>query len=141
MLAEVSKWAKNNLMTFGISKCATMVIRANNDENANNDPIFHINNVPIPQTNCYTYLGIPFDNKLSLNPITKHLRNKVRKALFSIKGFLRDTNIPLYYKKLLFNSVIIGRISYYASLLGSNKNRSSLTQMLINQGFYLDSWI
>ena len=27
LLEEVSKWANNNLMTFGINKCATMVIR------------------------------------------------------------------------------------------------------------------
>ena len=86
----------------------------------------------------YIYLGIPFDNKLSLRPIISHIRTKVRKALFSIKGSLRNTSIPLYYKKLLFNSVIIGRISYYAPLRGSNKQRSKSLQTLINKAFY---WI
>ena len=31
---------------------------------------------------CYTYLGIPFDKSLSLNPIIKLLNSKVTKALF-----------------------------------------------------------
>ena len=136
LLNKVSKWAFDNRMTFGINKCATMVIRPKNDPGTSLDPIFKINNTPIPQTDCYTYLGIPFDNKLSLKPITSHLRNKIRKMLFATKGFLRNTSIPLYFKKQLFNSVIIGRVSYYAPLLGSNKMRSKSIQTLINKTFY-----
>lgn len=75
--------------------------------------VFKINNNPIPQTNCYTYLGIPFDNKLSLKPVIAHLCNKIRKALFAIKKFLHNSNISLYYKKLLFNAVITGGVSYF----------------------------
>ena len=37
---------------------------------------------------CYTYLGIPFDKSLSLNPIIKLLNSKVTKALFSVSKFL-----------------------------------------------------
>jgi len=138
LLNKVYSWANDNRMTFGINKCATMVIRPKDDSDSSPDPVFKLGDSPIPQTNCYTYLGIPFDNKLSLNPIKSHLRTKVRKALFTVKGFLRNTNIPLFYKKLLFNSVIIGRINYYAPLLGSNKTRSNSIQTLINKGFY---WI
>lgn len=136
LLKKTSKWANDNLMTFGINKCATMVVRPKNYTGNSNDPIFKINGVPIPQTTCYTYLGVPFDNKLSLKPIISHLRTKVRKALFSVKGFLRNNKIPLIQKKRLFNSVIIGRISYYAPLLGSNKTRTKSLQTLINYAFY-----
>ena len=46
------------------------------------DPIFYLAGQPIPITKCYTYLGIPFDNSLSLNPIIKLLNSKVTKAHF-----------------------------------------------------------
>jgi len=125
-------------MTFGISKCATMVIRPKNSTGHHTDPVLKINNVPIPQTDCYTYLGIPFDNELSLKPVISLLRQKIRKALFSNKGSFKNSNIPLFFKKILFNSALIGRISYYAPLLGSNKTRSKSIQNLINVVFY---WI
>jgi len=135
---KVSKWAKRNLMTFGINKCATMVIRPKNSTDHHTDPVFKINNVPIPQTDCYTHLGIPFDNKLSLKPIISLLRQKIRKAIFANKGFFKNSDISLFFKKILFNSALIGRISYYAPLLGSNKFRSKSIQNLINIVFY---WI
>ena len=138
LLKKVSKWALNNHMSFGINKCATMVIRPKNDPGSSPDPVFKLNSTVIPQTTCYTYLGIPFDNKLSLTPIISHLHFKVQKALYSIKGFLRNTKIPLYFKKLLINAALISRISYYAPLLGSNKKRSDKIQKLINLAFY---WI
>ena len=79
-------------MTFGINKCATMVIRPKNNTGHHTDPVFKINNVPIPQTDCYTYLGIPFDNELSLKPVVSLLHQKIRKALFSNKGFFKNSN-------------------------------------------------
>jgi len=138
LLKKVSKWTTRNLITFGINKCATMVIRPKNSTGHHTDPVFKINNVPIPQTDCYIYLGIPFNNKLSLKPVVSLLRQKIRKALFSNKGFFKNSNIPLFFKKTLFNSALIGRISYYAPLLGSNKSRSKSIQSLINVVFY---WI
>ena len=95
LLKKVSTWARMNLMSFGINKCATMVIRPKNDPGTSAAPIFKINDTPIPQTDGYTYLGIPFDNKLSLRLVISHVRTKVRKALFSVKGFLHNTSIPL----------------------------------------------
>jgi len=125
-------------MTFGINKCATIVIRPKNSPGHHTDPVFKINNVPILQTDCYTYLGISFDNELSLKPVVSLLCQKIKKALFSNKSFFKNSNIPLFFKKILFNSALIGRISYYASLLGSNKTRSKSIQNLINVVFY---WI
>ena len=83
LLKRVNNWAKNNKMEFGINKCATMVIRPNTPDNRNKgEPTFYIAGQPIPTTNCYTYLGIPFDKSLSLDPIVKSMNNKVRKALY-----------------------------------------------------------
>jgi len=83
-------------MNFGISKCATMVVRATNSENMKvDDPTFYLACEPIPKTKCYTYLDVPFSNDLFLNTVIDSTTNKIRKALFSIKGFLKNLYIPI----------------------------------------------
>ena len=39
---------------------------------------------------------------------------------------------------MLFSAIVIGQVSYYAPLLGSNRERTRKTQTLINSGLY---WI
>jgi len=83
---------------------------------------------------CYTYLGIPFDKSLSLNPINELLNSKVTKALFSASKFLSNSKIPIPFKKIIINSYVLSKVFYFAPLLGSNKARTSNTQKLINKG-------
>jgi len=66
------------------------------------------------------------------------MNNKVRNALYSIKGFLKNPHIPIPYKRMLFSAIVIGQVSYYPPLLGSNKDRTRSTQILVNLGLY---WI
>ena len=66
------------------------------------------------------------------------MNNKVRNALYSIKGFLKNPHIPIPYKRMLFSAIVIGQVSYYAPLFGSNKDRTRSTQTLVNSGLY---WI
>ena len=54
--------------------------------------------------------------------------NKVRKALYSIKGFLKNPHISIPYKRMLFSAIVIGKVSYYAPLLGSNERMRSVSQ-------------
>ena len=35
------------------------------------------------------------------------MNNKVRKAVYSIKGFLENLHIPIPYKRMLFSAIII----------------------------------
>ena len=39
---------------------------------------------------------------------------------------------------MLFSAIVIGQVSYYPPLLGSNKDRTRSTQILVNLGLY---WI
>jgi len=135
MLKKVNEWDKFNMMNFGINKCATMVIRPDTPLFQNKrDPTFYLAGQPIPITKCYTYLGIPFDKSLSLNPIIKLLNSKVTKALFSVSKFLSNSKIPIPFKKIIINSYVLSKVSYFAPLLGSNKARTNNTQKLINKG-------
>ena len=139
LLKCVNKWAINNNMFFGINKCATMVVRPNTPiHQGRRDPTFYLGKDEIPKVKCYTYLGIPFDNTLSLKPIIDSMKNKVMKALFNVRGFLKNPLIPIPFKRTLISSIVISRVAYYAPLLGSNKSRTNSTQQLINKGLY---WI
>ena len=124
-------------MNFGIKKCATMVIRPDSPLfKYKKDPTFYLAGQPIPISVCYTYLGIPFDKTLSLSPVIKLLNKKVMKALFSVGNFLRNSRIPLPFKKLVLNAFVISKVSYFAPLLGSNKNKSKGAQKFVNMGLY-----
>jgi len=118
MLKKVNEWAKFNMMNFGINKCATMVIRPDTPFFQNKrDSTFHLAGQPIPITKCYTYFGIPFDKSLSLNPIIKLLNSKVTKALFFVS---KNSKIPISFKKIIINSYVLSKVSYFVPLLGSN---------------------
>jgi len=139
LLMFASKWARNNEMQFGINKCASLVVRGEFSRFLyNSNPTFYLSSQELPKTNCFTYLGVPFSNDLELKSIIQRMNNKVRKALYSIKGFLKNPHIPIPYKRMLFSAIVIGQVSYYAPLLGSNKDRTRSTQTLVNSGLY---WI
>ena len=104
----------------------------------NSNPTFYLSSQELPKTNCYTYLGVPFSNDLELKPIIQRMNNKDRNALYSIKGFLKNPHIPIPYKRMLFSTIVIRQVSYYAPLLGSNKDKTRSTQTLVNSGLYLD---
>ena len=128
-------------MQFGINKCPSLVVRGEVSRFLyNSNPTFYLSSQELLKTNCYTYLGVPFSNDLELKPIIQRMNNKVRYALYSIKGFLKNPHIPILYKWMLFSAIVIGQVSYYAPLLGSNNDRTRSTQTLvpcssINMGF------
>ena len=138
MLSSVLNWANTNEMSFGINKCATMVIKPIDFSRPPNyiDPTFYLGMYSIPKVTCYTYLGIPFDEDLSLKPILSTMYMKVQKSLFSFRSFLTNNSIPIGLKKIIIQSYIISKVAYYAPLLGSNKNRTARVQSLINTSLY-----
>ena len=77
MLSKVHEWAIKNEMTFGINKCATLVVKQINFVKSiiSKDPSFFIDNNKLPKTDNYTHLGIPFNESLSLKPIQSKLNS------------------------------------------------------------------
>ena len=95
------------------------------------EPTFHFGMYSIPKESIYIYLGIPFSNGLSLEPIMIYMNTKVRKSLFSFSSFLSNNKVPLTFKRFIIQSYIISKTLYFAPLLGSNKNNSKNVQSLI----------
>jgi len=138
LLEKVHKWANLNEMTFGIEKCATMVIKPMNFQSPPNysDQTFYLGMNAIPKVSSYIYLGIPFSDDLLLEHIISHMHFKVRKSLLSFTRFFSNKLIPIAYKKKVLQSFIISKVIYYSLLLGSNKSRTARIQTLINTGLF-----
>ena len=90
LLKKVHKWANSNEMTFGIEKCAIMVIKPMNFQSPPNysNPTFYLGINAIPKVSSYIYLGIPLSDDLLLEHIISHMHFKVRKSLLSMKLIL-----------------------------------------------------
>jgi len=63
------------------------------------------------------------------------MNNKVRKGLYSIKGSLKNPHIPIPDNRILFSVIVIGKVSYNATLVGSNKERTRSTETLVIQNY------
>jgi len=90
LLCHVFTWANRNEMTFGINKCATMVIKPLNfvQSRSYETPTFYLGMYSITKVSCYTYFGIPFSDDLSLQPVITNIQSKVRKSLFSFSNLI-----------------------------------------------------
>ena len=112
-LNKVDEWAIKNEMTFGINKCATLVVKPINFVNFvkpinYEDPSFFIGSNKLPKTDNYTYLGIPFDESLSLKSLQSKLNSNLNVKLNLYFRFLINKSIPLPLKKyveICFNFV------------------------------------
>ena len=88
-------------MTFGIEKCATMVIKPMNFQSPPyySDPTFYLGMNSIHNVSSYIYLGVPFSYDLLLEHI---MYFKVRKSLLSSTHFFSNKLISIVYKKKVF---------------------------------------
>ena len=88
-------------LIFGISKCATLVVKPINFVKPINyeDPSFFIGNNKLPINDNYTYLSIPFDESFSLKPIQSKLNSNLNVKFNSYFQFRINKSIPLPLKK------------------------------------------
>jgi len=124
------------LLLLLFNKCATLVIKTLHFKNQDGyvDPTFHLGFNPIPKTTQYTYLGIPFNESLSLQPITSNLNGKLNFTLNSYFRFLINRLIPLHLKRFILINYILSTVMYYSPLLGSNKCNTKKAQTILNRG-------
>jgi len=62
------------------------------------------------------------------------MNNKVNNTLYFVSNFLRNQKIPIPFKKIILNSIVISKESYFAPLLGSNEKHSKQAPSIINKG-------
>jgi len=86
------------------------------------DPSFFIGSNKLPKTNKHTYLGIPFDESLSLKSVQSKFNSNLNVKLNSYIRFLINKSIPLPLKKYVLISFIL--ILIYIMLLSLAQIRS-----------------
>ena len=74
-------------MTFGIEKCATMVIKPMNFQSPPNysDPTIYLGMNAIPKVSSYIYLGIPFLDDLLFEHIYLTCILKIENPFFHLR--------------------------------------------------------
>ena len=138
LLNKVHEWDIRNEMTFGINKCATMVVKPLNFISPPNlvDPTFYLGLHPLPKTSQYIYLGVPFDESLELKPIVSMLNRKINHKVNSYFCLLTNKYVPLYLKTRITVSYVLSTVIYYAPLFGSNKSNTKKAQTALNRGMF-----
>ncbi|OUM57209.1 hypothetical protein PIROE2DRAFT_17875 [Piromyces sp. E2] len=74
----IFRWAALNDMSFGVNKCATMVVKPINYVSPlfSSEPTFYLGMYAIPKTSCYIYLDIPFTDDLLIDHIVQYMFSK-----------------------------------------------------------------
>jgi len=138
LLDKIHRWGIKNEMTFGINKCATLVVKPMKFSPPRNytDPTFYLGIHPLPKTNQYTYLGIPFDDSLELSPIIAKMNSKINLVVNYFSRFLSNKDVPFFLKKLILVSYVLSSVIYFAPLFGSNKLHIKKAQTALNRALY-----
>jgi len=138
IIVKIPRWGIKNEMTFGINKCATLVVKPMKFSPPRNytDPTFYLGIHPLPKTNQYTYLGIPFDDSLELSPIIAKMNSKINLVVNYFSRFLSNKDVPFFLKKLILVSYVLSSVIYFAPLFGSNKLHIKKAQTALNRALY-----
>ena len=115
-LTDVLQWCKSNKLTINTNKTKYVLFR-NARKNMNVIGKIMIDNESIEQVKSTSFIGIKIDEHLSWKPHVDSVSLIVRKTigiLFRIRQF-----VPRSILKLLYNSLILPRITYGIEVWGS----------------------
>lgn len=111
-MQHLDKWSRRWRVKFSPSKCARMTFRAPNTKTSK--PVgFRLQDAPVPQVNCYNYLGMHFTPKLQWKQQNEHLMSSGRFAAFLVSRLGVQSRVAsLVTARLLAQAVVKSRITY-----------------------------
>ena len=139
-LRIVKEWMDVNLMEINPSKCGVMDISPNLEEPF----VIKYNGEVIPSVERYTYLGVEFNSKLDLDVMAEFRVGKGVAKVNALRPTLGNSGIPLEYKRMLVNSIVIPTVTYGTEVFGMSEKRmqalkkvvdSSITAILNCRGY------
>lgn len=141
--ANVHHWCIRWEMKVGIKKCGVMCMGAKDDGRVKsgqwqleNCPIY-IGREAVPVVEEYTYLGVVVTRDMDLKVMAKGRLKKAEKALAAIRPMLRDQEIPLAMRVLVFKTRVLSSVLYGAEVWGMREDRCKPAQTLVNKGLRL----
>jgi hypothetical protein len=136
MLQAIQGWADKWGMSFGIAKCGVMAVGGSNGDELVAEPLT-LSGKALPVTDCYTYLGVPFNANLDLDRIVMDRKDKAAGALHAIRGVLSNRRIPLPIKVSLVKGSLLPVVCYGGELLGMNVQRVAPLQRVLDEAVRL----
>ena len=94
--------------------------------------IIQYNNELIPIVDSYVYLGVEFNNNLDLKLMADY---RVQKGIIKSQALtptLRNYLVPLEYKKMLINNIILPTVSYGTEIFGMSERRTQRIKRVVD---------
>lgn len=130
MLDDVSSWSKKWEMATNGAKCGVMGIK--DAAKAAKARKWTLLGEEIPVVESYKYLGIMFNDQLSLNDMIKDRVDSVRKVSWEYEKFLRNTSIPVGARLKVLKAVVLPVASFGGELFGMKSTLSNRIQTRVN---------
>ena len=128
-LALVEQWMVDNGMEVNPSKCGVMIIKANDDIDIHK---VQYRGEEIPLVDSYVYLGVDFNNELDLQRMSQFRAQKGVERSRALTPTLRNYRVPLEYKRMLINSIIIPTLSYGTEIFGMSERRTQNLKRIVD---------
>jgi hypothetical protein len=139
--SHIGHWADTFGMLVGAPKCGVMAVCPDdatrqelNQQLESDDAARTIQGQVIPVVREYEYLGILFDDALSLEGVVRDRNAKGTRALNALGPFLRNDSIPLSVRAAVLRGVVMPTLMYGGELWGCARARSSTLQTTLNKG-------
>ena len=132
---EVVKWCEKWEMAINPEKCGVCVFHGAVEHwRSLSNMDWVVNNVAIPITEKYTYLGISFDCNVSKMNMAEERVGVGRRALSSWSRVLTNTSVPLRAKVRIIKSMVVPTMTYGATLFGMASNLFTSQQKVLDDG-------
>jgi exonuclease III len=132
-LGIIQHWMIENQMEINPEKCGIMEI--NQDSFCPQGKPVLYDGIELPNVNKYVYLGTEINNSLNLYEMAKYRLGIGRSTLLQIKPTIGNNSVPMEYKRMLINNILIPRIMFGSEIYGMCEKRVYPLKRIIDNAF------
>ena len=119
-LELIKNWMDENSMEINPQKCGVMKISCNNVPPS---CTIKYSDETIQNVKAYTYLGVQFNDALDLAKMAKFRKQKGLEVVIGLSKTLKNQLVPLEFKRMLVNNVVIPTVLYGSEIFGMSESR------------------
>ncbi|OMJ28581.1 LINE-1 reverse transcriptase-like protein [Smittium culicis] len=129
-LLVVEKWASDNEMSFGISKCDALAVGGSFEHPEN----LELQGQRVHIVKEYWYLGVLINDEQDLLKFCRHKVEKAESCYTNIRRLLSSKSVPMASRVLFLRGVLEARMRYGVEILGMLRDRTRSLQRVLNNG-------
>ena len=119
-------WCNNHFLKLNVKKTKEMIFDFRRLDN--NHASITISNETVERVDCYKYLGVVFDDKLSWHNHTQKVQKKLNQRLYFLRK-LHHFNVDCKLLSLFYKSCIISVLSFCVTAWGGNAAKGDIRKM------------